>query len=109
MAHPRRPAPRSGPRLAFATWRGLPELNADDRRAAEALRARGARVDPVVWDAPAVDWTAFDAVVVRSVWDYHLRPLEFLGWVDRVEEAGIRLLNPPGVLRWFSVVAFAAL
>lgn len=100
MAPPRRPASRSGPRLAFATWRGLPELNADDRRAAEALRGRGARVDPVVWDAPGVDWTAFDAVVVRSVWDYHLRPREFLRWVDRVEEAGIRLLNPPAVLRW---------
>ncbi len=97
---PRRPAPPSGPRLAFATWRGLPELNADDCRAALALRSRGARVDPVVWDAPGVDWTAFDAVVVRSVWDYHLRPLEFLRWVDRVEEAGARLLNPPGVLRW---------
>jgi glutathione synthase/RimK-type ligase-like ATP-grasp enzyme len=95
-----RPAAHSGPRLAFATWRGLPELNADDLRAALALRNRGAQVDPVVWDAPGVDWTAFDAVIVRSVWDYHLRPLEFLRWVDRVEGAGTRLLNPPGVLRW---------
>jgi glutathione synthase/RimK-type ligase-like ATP-grasp enzyme len=100
MARPRRRGPRSGPRLAFATWRGLSELNSDDRRAAEALRHRGALVDPVVWDTPGLDWSDFDAVVVRSVWDYHLRPVEFLRWVDRVEEAGTRLLNPPGALRW---------
>jgi glutathione synthase/RimK-type ligase-like ATP-grasp enzyme len=89
-----------GPRLAFATWRGLPELTADDRLAAEALRRRGATVHPLLWDAPGVDGAGFDAVIVRSVWDYHLRPVEFLAWVERLERAGTLLLNPPAVLRW---------
>jgi glutathione synthase/RimK-type ligase-like ATP-grasp enzyme len=89
-----------GPRLAFATWRGLPELCPDDRLAAEALRRRGAAVHPLLWDAPCVDGAGFDAVIVRSVWDYHLRPVEFLGWVERLERAGTLLLNPPAVLRW---------
>src|SRR5258706_11368488 len=89
-----------GPRLAFATWRGLPELSADDRLAAEALRRRGAVVDPLLWDAPGVDGAGFDAVIVRSVWDYHLRPVEFLHWVGTLERAGTLLLNPPAVLRW---------
>jgi len=94
-------SPRPGSlRLAFATWTRRPELTADDARAAEALGRRGHRVTPVPWDAREVAWTAFDAVVVRSVWDYHLRPAEFLRWVGAVEAAGTPLLNPPVVLRW---------
>ena len=94
------PARSGRRRFAFATWSRRPELTADDGRAAEALRRLGHRVDPIPWDAPGVAWTAFDAVVVRSVWDYHLRPAEFLRWVEAVEGTGTPLLNPPVVLRW---------
>lgn len=74
-------------------------MTADDLLAVEALRRRGAAVDPLLWDAP--DGAAgFDAVIVRSVWDYHLRPAEFLRWVDTLQQAGALLLNPPAVLRW---------
>jgi hypothetical protein len=87
-------------RVAFVTYRGLPELNADDRRGAAALIDLGVRVDPVCWDDAAVDWLAFDAVVVRSTWDYHHRVSEFHAWIDRLDAAGARLWNPPHVLRW---------
>ncbi|SEF60635.1 hypothetical protein SAMN05444920_101182 [Nonomuraea solani] len=49
------------------------------------------------WDDPAVDWSAYDAVVVRSVWDYILRREEFLTWARGVESV-TRLLNPRAVL-----------
>ncbi|MBB2912309.1 glutathione synthase/RimK-type ligase-like ATP-grasp enzyme [Streptosporangium becharense] len=49
------------------------------------------------WDDPAVDWAAFDAVVVRTPWDYVTRRAEFLTWAREVE-AVTRLLNPAGVL-----------
>lgn len=87
-------------RIAFVTWRGLPDLSADDRLAAAALESRGAAVEPAVWDDPAADWLAYDAVVVRSTWDYHHRPVEFLRWIERVESAGARVWNPPSLLRW---------
>jgi glutathione synthase/RimK-type ligase-like ATP-grasp enzyme len=51
----------------------------------------------VRWDDPEVDWAAFDAVVVRSVWDYVDRRAEFLEWARRVESV-TRLLNPAAVL-----------
>jgi glutathione synthase/RimK-type ligase-like ATP-grasp enzyme len=47
-----------------------------------------------VWDDPAVDWTAFGLVVVRSAWDYAERWREFLAWAGRVP----RLENPLPVL-----------
>lgn len=49
------------------------------------------------WDDPTVDWSAYDAVVVRSVWDYVGRREEFLTWARGVESV-TRLLNPFAVL-----------
>lgn len=57
-------------------------------------------MDAVVWDDEAVDWRAYDAVVVRSCWDYHLAPARFRAWVDLLDEAGVTLWNPPALLRW---------
>jgi glutathione synthase/RimK-type ligase-like ATP-grasp enzyme len=50
----------------------------------------------VVWDDAAVDWDAYDLVVVRSCWDYVPRREEFLTWAGTVP----RLANPADVLRW---------
>jgi hypothetical protein len=52
-----------------------------------------------VWSDPAVDWTAFDAVVVRSTWDYFDRPDEFRAWVERVGPT-VPFFNPPHVVLW---------
>jgi glutathione synthase/RimK-type ligase-like ATP-grasp enzyme len=49
-----------------------------------------------VWDDPAVDWTRFDLVVVRSAWDYAERWREFLRWAEGVP----RIENPLPVLRF---------
>ncbi|HET8775092.1 MAG TPA: hypothetical protein VFP80_14925, partial [Thermoanaerobaculia bacterium] len=84
--------------IALVTWRGLPELAADDRLLRDALVRRGVDVRAVVWDDPDAGWRSFDAIVVRSTWDYHKRLDEFRAWLDRME--GLPLWNPPAVLRW---------
>ena len=53
-----------------------------------------------MWTDPGVDWAAFDAVVVRSVWDYVHRLDEFLAWVERVGPVARRFVNPPEVVAW---------
>lgn len=89
------------PHIALATYSAFPELPPDDQVLQRALERRGAAVRPVLWDSGA-DWAAFDIVVVRSCWDYHLRHAEFLSWTDRVERAGAALHNAPSILRWNS-------
>ena len=86
-------------RIALATERRLPELTSDDRVLLAELRRRGVDAGPAVWDAP-LDWGAFDAVVIRSCWDSHLRRAEFVDWTRRVEEAGVRLLDPVPLVEW---------
>jgi O-ureido-D-serine cyclo-ligase len=66
-----------------------------------ARAARGCDAVEVVWDDPAVEWSAFDLVVVRSTWDYFARRDEFLAWAERVA-ATSELHNPASVLRWNS-------
>ena len=85
-------------RIALATSRELPLLDADDHGLVAALRARGATVTLPVWDDPAADW-AVDVVVVRSTWDYSERREAFVAWAERVE-ATTTLCNPAPMLRW---------
>jgi hypothetical protein len=86
-------------RIALVTHAGLPELSADDRLLAAALRRRGAAPVATVWDTTS-DWEDFDLVVLRSCWDYHLRAAEFLGWIERLERCRVRLENRPELVRW---------
>ena len=51
-----------------------------------------------VWDDPAVDWSRFDLVVVRTTWDYTDRREEFLRWAAGVP----RLANELALLTWSS-------
>lgn len=57
------------------------------------------RVDVECWDAPDVDWSVFDLVLIRSPWDYTDRLPEFLEWLGRVDEV-TTLRNPLGPMRW---------
>ncbi len=86
--------------VAFVTYTSLNGIAPDDRIAAEALRRRGVSVEGVVWDDPLADWAAYDAVVVRSCWDYFYYPDEFVAWLDALEYAGARVFNPVPILRW---------
>lgn len=87
-------------RIAFLTSSRLPGLAADDLLAAAALCGAGIDVEPAVWDAPAVRWERYDAVVVRSCWDYYLRPDDFRRFLACLEALGVPLWNPVGLLRW---------
>jgi glutathione synthase/RimK-type ligase-like ATP-grasp enzyme len=81
--------------VAFATYVGSPEMTPDDRLVADALRAKGVGVRSAVWNAAGIDWSQFDAVVIRSTWDYHLAPERYGDWLRSFPRGGGRLWNPP--------------
>jgi glutathione synthase/RimK-type ligase-like ATP-grasp enzyme len=83
-------------RIGLATSEELPGLDPDD---APLLEALGDDAEPAVWSDPAVDWTQYDAVLIRSVWDYFLRHEEFLAWLDRLP---VPTWNPADTIRWNS-------
>ncbi|WP_044510432.1 RimK family alpha-L-glutamate ligase [Hymenobacter sp. DG25B] len=64
------------------------------------LRARGHQVSVVVWSDETVAWGQYEAVVLKSPWDYFDRVAEFYQWLNRLEAEGIPLLNPVATVRW---------
>lgn len=86
--------------VALATSAELPELDPDSKLLMPCLAALGVDARPEVWTDPGVDWEGYDAVVVRSVWDYFERVEEFLAWVSRVGPRARRFVNPPDVVAW---------
>jgi hypothetical protein len=81
--------------IAIATCDAfVPNGDAGDRSFLDALRARGFGVSNVAWTDSGADWSAFDATVIRSTWDYTGRRAEFLSWLTRVP----RLYNPASVV-----------
>ena len=85
--------------ILCATCESIPNLTEDDRALIGPLGKRGIEAPAAVWSDRSVAWHEADAVLLRSCWDYHLRLEEFLGWISSLERAGVRLWNPPAVLR----------
>ncbi len=84
------------PTVALATCTAWLDLDADGPALRAAFDAVDLDADIRCWDDPAVDWAAFDLVVIRTTWDYWDRLPEFLAWADAVP----RLANPAEVVRW---------
>jgi hypothetical protein len=89
-------ATRAGARVALVTCAKLPDLDEDDQSLIPVLAAAGVTAEPVVWDDPDVDWTAYDLAVVRNTWDYPGRRAEFTAWAGSVP----RLANAADVSAW---------
>ena len=89
-------------RVALATYDAAPDLAPDDQLLAAALERAGIRATPVVWSDRSVDWRSFDAVVIRSCWDYHRRHGEFVAWLDALDVSRRPVWNPTPMVRWNS-------
>ena len=83
-------------RIGVATCAAVPNLDEDGELLLAALAAADVEASPRVWDDPRVDWGSFDAVLVRSTWDYPLRRDAFLRWSRSCR----RTANPGQVLEW---------
>ena len=59
----------------------------------------GWTVEEVPWDDENIDWSSFDAAIIRSTWDYQNKPERFLSVLEKIEDA-ITLYNPVDICRW---------
>ena len=67
---------------------------------AAALERRGVAVDGLPWNGADQGFAEFDAVVLRSNWDYHHTIDAFSAWLDRLDATGARVWNPTPLVRW---------
>ncbi len=86
--------------LAIVTSEEHARLMPADGVLADALQAHGIVAAPAVWSDTSVPWQRFDAALIRSPWDYYLRPEEFADWLSRIEALRLPLWNPVKTVRW---------
>lgn len=63
------------------------------------LADRGWTALEIPWNRADVDWTAFEAVIIRSTWDYQKTPEKFLSTLEAIESV-TKLYNPVAICRW---------
>jgi len=86
-------------RIALATATEALPLDGDMPPLLAACADLGLRAEAVCWDDPQARWADFDAVVLRSTWDYVPRLPRFLIWAETVARQ-TRLFNPRELVRW---------
>ena len=86
--------------VAFVTYHKEPDLTQDDKILMQYLVQKNIAVSPVLWDDATINWQQFDAIILRSMWDYFERPDEFNQWLDKLELLGCKVLNPLSVVKW---------
>lgn len=91
-------------KIALVTCQSMGDYNnnveSEDELLSRYLREQGLEVSFAVWDDPAVAWEAYDAVVVKSPWDYFDKIEPFYAWLNQMDQRKIPLLNPTSVVRW---------
>ena len=83
------------PRIALVTSSDMTEPDVDE----ELLLPLMPGSDLVAWEDPSVDWASYDAVILRSTWNYTDHLEDFLAWAARVDAVTL-LVNPLSVIRW---------
>jgi glutathione synthase/RimK-type ligase-like ATP-grasp enzyme len=64
-----------------------------------ALEREGIAATRVAWEDPAVAWERFDAVMLRTPWNYADHFAAFDGWLEKVATVS-QLVNPLPLVRW---------
>jgi hypothetical protein len=86
--------------IAFVTDHAHGSYTPDDGLAVPLLEAADTHVSAAIWNDPAVDWSAFDLIIVRTTWDYSHHFSEFQAWLDQMATIPSKVLNPPAIMRW---------
>jgi glutathione synthase/RimK-type ligase-like ATP-grasp enzyme len=87
-------------KLAMVTGSEWAEWIEEDVVLREALATRGIGAERVVWQDGIEGLSDFDAVLIRSCWDYHEKPEEFEDWLGELDSLSTPVFNDPEILRW---------
>jgi glutathione synthase/RimK-type ligase-like ATP-grasp enzyme len=85
--------------IAFLSMDDLSGYVFDDDLAIPHLVALGWTVETVSWESQLADWSRFDAVIIRTTWNYQQNLPAFLDKLSLISSQ-TRLLNPLGTVKW---------
>ena len=86
-------------KLGILTCAQQPALYITDKPMIPAFAHAGIEAEAVVWNDPDVDWKKFDALLLRSTWDYYLDEATFRIWLQKIADMKLLMMNPMEVVR----------
>lgn len=72
----------------------------EDQELFDFLQKKGLNIQREVWNNQNVSWTDYDAVVLKSPWDYHEKIEEFEAWINHLNEKKVKMYNSAEKLIW---------
>ncbi len=85
-------------KIALLSCKNWPDVLEKERAfAAEFPKQFDVHVE--VWNDPSVNWTDYNYLIFRTVWDYFEFPKEFETWLDELEKQNIKTLNPLPIIK----------
>jgi hypothetical protein len=78
----------------------LDEFVVYDKLLDKPLNDLGWDVDHISWHKKGVDWNQFDAVIIRSTWDYQDDADAFMKVLGEIENSSAVLLNSLNIAKW---------
>jgi hypothetical protein len=72
----------------------------EDTRLIRYLQQRGLDVKFEIWTRKEVNWQQYDAIILKSPWDYFDKIELFRKWLDILDQENVRVLNPTPMVRW---------
>jgi len=87
-------------KCALLTIEDLSNFESYDDLLIEPFNLLGWECIFVPWESKSVDWDDFDAVIIRSTWDYILLENLFFKTLVKISKSKAKLYNPLSVIKW---------
>ncbi|NGP86787.1 ATP-grasp domain-containing protein [Fodinibius halophilus] len=87
-------------RCAFLSMDNLDDFEVYDELLYEPLKNRGWEVDEVSWRNEETDWDQYDAVIIRTPWDYQDAPKAFIEVLKDIDASSAILENSLDTVKW---------
>lgn len=85
---------------AVLTMDNLSDFECYDNLLDEPLKQLGWQTELVSWRETSTNWERFDAVIIRSPWDYQDDFNAFVKVLENIDNSNAYLLNSLNVVRW---------
>lgn len=85
-------------KIALLSCKNWPDVLEKERAFAEEF-PKQFDIHVEVWNDPSVNWTDYNYLIFRTVWDYFEFPKEFETWLNDLENQNVKTLNPLPIIK----------
>lgn len=86
--------------IAFLSTDDLEDYFVWDNLLIQPFSQHGVHIDVISWHAIDIDWSQYDAVIVRSTWDYQEHADAFIDKLIEITKHDTVLINPLSLMQW---------